>query len=195
MHVADHLPLDELRSRAAAEADKRRFVRIRAVILAIEGSSAPMIDQGLGYSRRAVQAWVARYNAEGSESYGDRPRPGQPTHLPSSLVEAVRRRIDAGPQPEDGVCTVRVKDVREILRAEFGVTYSLPGVYLLLNRLGHSCLDPRPRHRKADPAAQEEFKKVAVLIDEVALAHPEKRVEVWFEDEARFGQKGTLTTV
>lgn len=30
---------------------------------------------------------------------------------------------------------------------------------------------------------------------EVAAAHPGKRVEVWFEDEARFGQQGTLTRV
>lgn len=27
----------------------------------------------------------------------------------------------------------------------------------------------------------------------MAAAHPDKRVEVWFEDEARFGQQGTLT--
>jgi transposase len=32
-------------------------------------------------------------------------------------------------------------------------------------------------------------------VGEVADAHPDERVEVWFEDEARFGQKGTLTTV
>ena len=30
---------------------------------------------------------------------------------------------------------------------------------------------------------------------EAAAAHPNERVEVWFEDEARFGQKGSLTTV
>ena len=30
---------------------------------------------------------------------------------------------------------------------------------------------------------------------EVEAAHPGERVEVWFEDEARFGQKGTLTTI
>jgi len=29
----------------------------------------------------------------------------------------------------------------------------------------------------------------------VIAARPDERVEVWFEDEARFGQKGTLTTV
>lgn len=30
---------------------------------------------------------------------------------------------------------------------------------------------------------------------ELAAAHPGKTLEVWFEDECRFGQKGTLTTV
>jgi len=33
------------------------------------------------------------------------------------------------------------------------------------------------------------------VIAEVQAAHPEERVEVWFEDEARFGQQGTLTHV
>jgi transposase len=32
-------------------------------------------------------------------------------------------------------------------------------------------------------------------VAEAAAAHPAERVEVWFEDEARFGQKGSLTAV
>jgi transposase len=32
-------------------------------------------------------------------------------------------------------------------------------------------------------------------VAEVAAAHPGEEVEVWFEDEARFGQQGTLTHV
>jgi transposase len=30
-------------------------------------------------------------------------------------------------------------------------------------------------------------------VEQVAQAHPGKRIEVWFQDEARFGQQGTLT--
>jgi transposase len=33
------------------------------------------------------------------------------------------------------------------------------------------------------------------VVDRVRAAHPDKRVEVFFEDEARFGQQGTLTRV
>jgi hypothetical protein len=33
------------------------------------------------------------------------------------------------------------------------------------------------------------------LIGQIAQQHPDKRIEVWFQDEARFGQQGTLTRV
>jgi transposase len=159
MHVADHLSRDELRQRADAEPDKRRFVRIRAILLAVEGHTADQIAAALGYARRTIQGWIARYNAEGPDAFADRPRPGQPSHLPAALVDRLRERLDAGATPQDGVCTLRAKPIQAILEAEFGVLYSLSGVYALLHRLGYSCLEPRPRHRQADPAAREQFKK------------------------------------
>ena len=50
-------------------------------------------------------------------------------------------RLNAGARPEDGVCTLRGKDVVRILETEFGVKYTLGGAYDLLWRLGYSCLD------------------------------------------------------
>ena len=32
-------------------------------------------------------------------------------------------------------------------------------------------------------------------VEEIARQHPGKRIEVWFQDEARFGQQGTLTRI
>lgn len=142
MYVADHLPLDEWRARADAERDKRLFLRLRAVYLAATGLTAPEVAAALGPSRQAVQRWVARYNAEGPDALGDRPRPGQPTLLPESEVGRFRELLEAGATPADGVCALRGRDVRAILEAEFGVAYSMPGVYALLHRLGYSCLDP-----------------------------------------------------
>ena len=159
MHVADRLPLDELRALADAASRKRRFLRIRAVILASEGRTAPEVAAALGCSPRAAQGWVARYNAEGADGFDDRPRPGRPSFLTPEITDRLRARIDAGPSPADGTCTLRGPEVRALLKREFGVLYSLPAVYALLHRLGYSCLDPRPRHQKADPEAQDEFKK------------------------------------
>lgn len=47
-------------------------------------------------------------------------------------------------------------------------------------------LTPTPRHKSSS-------KKTPEKIDEIALAHPGKRIEVWFQDEARFGQHGTVS--
>ena len=104
-------------------------------------------------------------------------------------------RLDAGPRESDGVCSLRGLDVQRILQDEFGVLRKLPSVYWLLHRLGYSCLIPRSKYRPADPVAQDEFKKRPGVIRATQAAHPTRRVEVFFEDECRFGQQGTLTRV
>lgn len=159
MHIADHLSLEQLQSLADQEAGKTRFLRLRAVILALEGRTAPEIAAALGAGRRTIQEWVARYNAEGPDGLADRPGRGRPCRLSAEQLARLRERIDAGPTPEDGACTLRGPEVRALLTREFGVAYSLPAVYFLLHRLGYEPLDPRPKHLKADPTAQEEFKK------------------------------------
>jgi transposase len=159
MHVADHLSLEQLQSLAEREVGKTRFLRLRAVILALGGRTAPEIAAALGAGRRTVQEGVARYNAEGPDGLADRPGRGRPCRLTAPQLERLRQRIDAGPTPEDGACTLRGPEVRALLGREFGVAYSLPAVYFLLHRLGYEPLAPRPRHIKADPEAREEFEK------------------------------------
>ena len=106
----------------------------------------------------------------------------------------VRERLEAGPLPEDNVCTLRGVDVKRILATEFGVVRCLASIYHLLHRLGYSYLRPRPRHRRADPAAQRQFcRELPGRLAEIAAQHPGHRVRVYFEDESRFGQQGTTT--
>ena len=54
---------------------------------------------------------------------------------------------------------------------------------------------PRPQHR-ARPEVQEFFKEIVVdQIEAIAEHHPDQEVQVCFQDEARFGQQGTITRV
>ena len=69
------------------------------------------------------------------------------------------RRIASGPSKQDSVSVLNGPTIKRLLEREYGVIYSLWGVYNLLHRLGYSCLCPRPQHEKADPKAQQEFKK------------------------------------
>jgi len=196
MHIVDHDPLDRLQGAAKGYRNTRTWPRVQAVILAKQGDSAAQIARALGASRRAVQAWAAAYNRGGLEALPDRPHPGRAPILPRDQEDRFRRRIDSPPRPEDGACELRGADIRRILEQEFAARYTLDGVYKLLHRLGYSDLMPRPQHPEADAQAQEFFKEIVVeQIAAIAEQHPDQKVEVWHQDEARFGQKGSLTRV
>jgi len=161
-HSADDVK--SLERGVRAERDARLRERYRCVLLALRGFEAVPIGDKLGRSRRFVQYWVYRYRDQGLAALTDRPRSGQPTRLPRADEDRLRARLDTEPQPQDGVCSLRGADVVRVLREEFGVTYSLPGAYDLLHRLGYSYLRPRPQHRKNDPAAMQAWLKDAPLL-------------------------------
>lgn len=196
MDVRSHLPLEELVRLERLEKDAARSKRLRVVILAIGGYTAPAIAMSVGLSRRICQRWVARYNAQGLGGLDDRRGREPRSPLTAEQEEQVCQRLEAGPTPEDQVCSLRGVDIRRILATEFGVFRSLPAIYHLLHRLGYSYLRPRPRHRRADPEAQEKFKwELPARLQALGEAHPDKRLRVYFQDESRFGQQGTTTNL
>ena len=150
--------------RAAGERDALRRDRYRAVLMALDGREALEIAQALGRARRSVQDWAYTYRDGGIDAIQPKPRPGRTPKLPRQRESEFIDRLDAGPRLSDGVCTLRGRDVVRILESEFGVKYTLGGAYDLLERLGYSCLSPRPLHEKSDPAAVEQFKQHAPLL-------------------------------
>ena len=196
MYAQDHQTLDELQKIAKAIPQKRIWLRFQAVILALQGRSAPDIAQILGCSRRAVQSWVARYNHGGVSALYERPHTGRPPRLAGPDLQRFEERVEAGPRPEDGVCTLRGRDFRRILEQEFHVVLGRQAVYNLLDRLDFTSLMPRPQHEGTNEEVQAFFKEIVVeQIDAIAATDPKETLQVWFEDEARFGQQGTLTRV
>jgi transposase len=155
----------ELTRRAREEAKAIQRDRYRAVLMALDGREAVEIAAALGRARRSVQDWVYAYRDGGVDELLPGKSPGRPTKLPREREGEFRARLDAGPARADGgVCTLRGKDVVDILAREFGVSYSLDGAYDLLERLGYSCLAPRPRHERNDPAAAAAFREQAPLL-------------------------------
>jgi len=159
MNIKGHHSSKQLLRLYKIESDARLARRIQAVFLASKGHTCPEIMHITGASRRAVQQWIKRYNHSGIEALKDRPRSGKPTTLPRQLEKQFCFRIASGPSKQDGVSVLNGPAIQRLLEREFGVVYSLWGVYDLLHRLGYSCLCPRPQHENADPQAQKEFKK------------------------------------
>ena len=196
MFVADHHTPEQLHDIVKAISQKRLWRRVQAVVLAQQGRTAQDIAEALGCSLKAVQNWVAQYNRGGIQGLHERPRSGRPPRLDPREYPRLKQRLDAPPRPEDGVCTLRGLDVQKILEQEFGVLMGLQTVYDLLRRFGYSSLMPRPQHEDANPEVQAFFKEIVVeQIDAIAAKHPDQELQIYFEDEARFGTQGTITRV
>ena len=161
----DPQDIDELRRLIRGEGHAKQRDRYRAALLAIEGLETDAIIKALGRSRGFVQRWAYVYRDHGIGAIVPKRQPGARPKLAADKVATFKTRFEAGPAPADGgVCTLRAKDAARILDQEFGVRYSLSGAYDLLHRLGYSCLKPRPRHRKSDPAAMAQWKASAPLL-------------------------------
>ena len=166
MQVTLHHPedIEQLRQSCRQQRKAAQRDRYRAVVLALEGHEAPEIARTLDRSRRFVQRWVYRYRDHGLEAIAPQRQSGRPSKLPPPQYEAFKTRFLADPTPADGVCTLRAKEAQQILTREFGVQYTLGGIYDLLHRLGLSCLVPRPRHPKNDPVQMQRWRDAAPLL-------------------------------
>ena len=83
-----------------------------------------------------------------------------------------------------------------MVERSFGVRYRETGMLRLLKGLDLSWQKARPVHPEADLKAQEEVQKTLPdLIEGLAREHTGERIELWFMDEARVGQKGGVTHV
>ena len=166
MKINPHRPEDLtlLRQKSHQEQNAKQRDRYRAILLALQGQSAPAIAKTLARSRRFVQMWVYTYRDYGLDAIAPKRQTGRPSKLPKNKENSFKERFLAGPTQADGVCSLRAKEAQRILEKEFGVEYTLPGIYDLLHRLALSCLAPRPRHHKNDPDQMQPWLDEAPLL-------------------------------
>jgi transposase len=112
--------------------------------------------------RQTLRDWVHRYNSEGLAGLENRRSPGPPRLLSVEQKTRLAARVEAGPDPKvDRVVRWRRIDLKRWIEAEFGVVMHERTVGKQLRELGYRRLSVRPRHPKADAAAQEAFKKAS----------------------------------
>jgi transposase len=155
--LAAHLRLDELeqRARQATEAGEAR--RWQILWLLARGKTATQVAEVTGYSAYWIGQLARRYNEEGPSCVADRRHQAQGHQgTLSAEQEAELRQALQGPAPAGDVWTGRT--VAEWISQQLGRPVSYWVGWAYLHRLGLRRLRPRPRHVKADAAAQEALK-------------------------------------
>ena len=156
----DDMSAGDLRKRAGRVKDGRVSQRLFAIALVLEGVSRKVAAESCGMDRQTLRDWVHRYNTEGVEGLANRGGGGVKPLLSADQMAQLASWVEAGPDPvRDGVVRWRRADLARRLEKIFGVKLHQRTVGTYLAKLGFRRLSVRPEHPKADPAAQDAFKK------------------------------------
>jgi transposase len=157
IHLQPHLTVDELEQHYRGAHDPVARSRWHMLWLLARGQTATAIAAVTGYTAYWIGQIARRYNDEGPAGVEDRrhqTHTGRPL-VPAALQEELRQAL-SGPAPAGDLWTGR--PVAEWLSTRLGRAVPYWTGWAYLRRLGLRRRRPRPRHIKADPAAQEAFK-------------------------------------
>ena len=157
MAIAPHLTVAELEQRYRRAGDPVARSQWQILWLLAGGMPTAEVARVTGYSVRWVQELARRYRS-GPEAIGDRrhTNPGAPPLLHGEQQEQLRAAL-AGPAPDGGIWTCR--QVATWIERQIGRPVDPARGWEWMRRLGFSPQRPRPRETRADPEAQEAFKK------------------------------------
>ena len=109
---------------------------------------------------RAVTQWLKWFIEEGVDRLDGIPHYWSTQRLPKTQEEAFRQAVEEL-QRNRGGGRARGEDMRQLLARQFGVNYTLDGVYDLLKRLDMVWISGRSVSPNVDPLKQAEFKKTS----------------------------------
>ena len=123
--------------------------------------------------------------------------PGQTPKLNEAQRQALVRIVESGPIPAvHEVVRWRLIDLAQWVWDEFQISISKQTLSRELRAMGFRKLSARARHHAQNEHAVEAFKKKSrPRGGHRAPRAAGARIEIWFQDEARVGQKNKITAV
>lgn len=158
--VGDKATVERLAERLKKAASHSEYQRIQCVLIrATLGSSAAEIAQLLGWSTATVHVLHSRWAKEGEAIFDVRRRGGR--HHQHLTVEQEAQLLAPFVERAQAGGMLSVAEIQQAYQERTGKPVARSTVYRLLERHGWRKIVPRPRHPKADVAAQAAFKKTA----------------------------------
>ena len=178
--------------------DRIQARRVRALAMVVGGKLRSEAADAVDVTLQTIRDWVIRYNRWGVAGLRDARRSGRPSLLSKSQTKQLWQWIVAGPDIEtDGVSRWRVVDLVRLVKQRFGIVYSVDGLRRKLHSMGFRWITARPVHPQSSASKKREFRETfAQIVAKELPAHATNLpLEIWFQDETRHGQIGTLERI
>lgn len=158
--VGDKATVARLAERLKRAGSHAEYQRVQCVLIrATLGSSAAEIAQLLGWATATVHVMHSRWAKEGDAIFEVRRRGGRRNNYLS--VEEERKLLAPFVERAEAGGMLNVAEIQQAYQQRTGAEVAPSTIYRLLDRHGWRKVVPRPRHPKADVAAQAAFKKTA----------------------------------
>jgi transposase len=150
--------INALADRLKKAKGRPEFQRIQCVLIrATLDSSAAEIARLLGWSTETVHVIHSRWAKEGDAIFNLKAKGGRrnqylPAEEEAAFLKPFLLKAEAG-----GI--LNAMEIKAAFEAKVGKVVAKSTVYRMLERCGWRKIAPRPRHPKADLAAQAAFKK------------------------------------
>ena len=154
----DRTTIDSLADRLKKAKGRPEYQRIQCVLIrATLGSTAFEIARLLGWAATTVHNIHSQWAKEGEAIFELKSKGGRRNQYLSPDEEAEFLRPFLAKAEAGGLLSAT--EVKAAFEARVGCAVAKSTIYRMLDRQGWRKVAPRPRHPKADPAAQAAFKK------------------------------------
>lgn len=147
------------------------------------------------YDETAVRRWIRRFIAFDYEGLIEKDGRGKKPRLPKEKEEDFKDAIDLLHEEKNGG-RITVEDIQNLLRDKFDCNYSRAGVYTLLDRINIVWISGRSKHPKHSQDVIDTYKeRFPEEVEKIKKELDTKKIEIWWQDESRVGQQGSLSRV
>jgi transposase len=132
--------------------------KLQAIVAA---TSFPMetVAQIMGVAAESIWRWAKAYQKNGLKGLYPQPKKPKTSKLAPAQKDDVLAWIDERKNSAGEQTHWTLERLQYAIMQEFGVTLSIPSIWVWLRRENRVLKVPRPQHAKADIQAQEAFKK------------------------------------
>jgi len=177
------------------ERDPRVKIKLLALHHLQQGKSIQEVADITLYAAKAVKFWLEDFVDFDYEGLLERPGRGRKPRLPPEQEEEFKYKLTELQDARKGG-RVLAEDIKDLLTEKFDCRYALSGVYALLDRLNLVWVSGRSKHPKNSEEAIDLFKEVfPAEVENVKSYLDTDNIEVWWQDESRIGQQGSLSRV
>lgn len=160
LHAKTRTKLTGLKNEAERAGEYRVAKRIHAVLLSDQKNTRTTISTLLNAPRSCVNKWLTDYESHGYESLLKGQRSGRPGELLQEQLFELGEIIDKGPLNYGYTSAIWSSlMIRDIIAAEFGVTYHAGHVRKLLHQLDFSVQKPKRILARADEALKNQWRR------------------------------------